>query len=61
MVTFPFRAHTHAMDECRHGLVAAVCAVCCRATTQAELGASASQAPAPQQQELVIAGGAVPR
>jgi hypothetical protein len=49
------------MDECRHGLIAAVCAVCCRATTQAELGASASQAPAPQQQELVIAGGAVPR
>jgi len=24
------------MDECRHGLIAAVCAVCCRAEAEAE-------------------------
>jgi hypothetical protein len=47
MVTFPCRAHTRAMDECRHGLIAAVCAVCCRAEAEA---ASASQP------ERVLAG-----
>jgi hypothetical protein len=61
MVTFPFRAHTHDMDECRHGLIAAVCAVCCRAAVQVEFAVEASpQASAPRP-ELAVAGGAVPR
>jgi hypothetical protein len=39
------------MDECRHGLIAAVCAVCCRAaetaaasTPERELAASGTSA-----------------
>jgi len=36
------------MDECRHGLVAAVCAVCCRAAE--------SSAPAAPERELATAG-----
>lgn len=58
MVTFPSRAHTHPMDECRHGLIAAVCAVCCRAAEHAEPAAEATVEVA---RELAIAGGAVPR
>ena len=60
MVTFPSRAHTRAMEECRHGLIAAVCAVCCRA---ADCVDAASEAPVvvAGERELAVAGGAVPR
>ncbi|GMA92962.1 hypothetical protein GCM10025869_34910 [Homoserinibacter gongjuensis] len=61
MVTFPSPAHTHHMEECRHGLIAAVCAVCCRAVAQLELEATAAQQAPPPGPELAVAGGAVPR
>jgi hypothetical protein len=49
------------MEECRHGLIAAVCAVCCRAAAQRELEATTAQPLPPPGPELAIAGGAVPR
>ncbi|WP_284301711.1 hypothetical protein [Homoserinibacter gongjuensis] len=49
------------MEECRHGLIAAVCAVCCRAVAQLELEATAAQQAPPPGPELAVAGGAVPR
>lgn len=61
MVTFPSGSHTHHMEECRHGLIAAVCAVCCRAAVQVELTAEGAPPVAPPQPELAVAGGAVPR
>lgn len=61
MVTFSSPAHTHHMEECRHGLIAAVCAVCCRAAAQRELEATTAQPLPPPGPELAIAGGAVPR
>jgi hypothetical protein len=49
------------MDECRHGLIATVCAVCCRAAENAESMSEASARTAEAPRELVVAGGTVPR
>jgi len=49
------------MDECRHGLVAAVCAVCCRAAEHVDTDPTVSVGSADASRELAVAGGAVPR
>jgi hypothetical protein len=61
MVTFSSRVHTQDMDECRHGLVAAVCAVCCRAAERHDDVPAASAPLAEVARELAVAGELIAR